>query len=115
MSGAYDRTPIVKIELQLRPSPPDDAKPYWYGYGSLCFYDGPAYAEGRVVKVWDSDLHELTERSSWSAKVERREGSGWVLVLRLAHTKAREALAALHLPDFVAADAMDRASKQVGQ
>lgn len=97
----HDRTPMVTIELQLRPSPPDDARPHWWGNGMLWFYDGPARAEGRIVKVWEQDLGELTGQASRPAKVERRDGFGWVLVLALTHDRARDALAALHLPAVV--------------
>jgi hypothetical protein len=113
-----NRSPMVTIELQLRPSPPADARPYWWGYGMLSFYqlvpvEHPPHVaehrghETRPLKVWEADLHELTARSTWSAKVEHRDGFGWVLVLRLLHDKARAALAALNLPENVTVPAGD--------
>jgi len=109
----HDRAPMVTIELQLRPSPPVEARPYWWGYGMLSFYidvprEHPPHVaeyrgnETRPLKVWEADLHELTERSSWSAKVELRDDFGWVLVLTLCHDQARQALADLRLPVEVA-------------
>lgn len=93
----HDRSPLVRIELQLRPHPPKDATPLFHGLSDLTFRD----ANGRVV--WDQRLPELTHRSSWSARVELVDDT-WVLVLTLLHEKAKTALDAMGLPYFVAED-----------
>lgn len=94
----HDRSPLLRIELQLRPHPPKDATPLFHGLSDLTFRD----ADGNVV--WDQRLPELTHRSSWSARVELADDDTWVLVLTLLHDKAKRALDAMGLPHFVAED-----------
>lgn len=89
----HERTPMVFIELQLRPSPPPGAMPYWWGNHDLKFrFHGETVWEGHV---------ECAAYSSAGARVVERPGFGWVVILELAHDKARDALAKLGLPNFV--------------
>lgn len=88
----YPRSPIIKIELQLRPTVPDDAEPYWWGNHRLTFRK-----HGRPV--WEADIPEAAWSTGRCAYVRHEPGFGWVLVLTLMHDKAREVLGRLALPD----------------
>lgn len=90
-----NRTPMITIELQLRPHVPEDARPWWWGNSTLSFR-GP---DGETI--WERDLSLFTGRSSRSARVKKVPGFGWVLVLELPHDKARDALAALGMPECI--------------
>lgn len=96
MADQPARTAFVIIELHLRPSPPRDTRPYWWGNGRLTFRDPHTY---RIV--WEQELGEMTARSSEAGRVEWRDGFGWVLVLTLKHDRARDVLGAIGLPDSV--------------
>lgn len=81
------RTSEVIIRRQLWPPPPPDARPYWWGVHDLSFHDG----DGN--EVWHRIIPEA-EGSVPSARVEREERWGWILVLTYTHRTARRMLAA---------------------
>jgi hypothetical protein len=89
----YDRTPIITVELQLRPSPPENARPYWWGVHMLDFFD----ADDRLI--WRQRVDEAAY-SSHAARVRGCAG-GWVLVLTFTHDRAKHALRSMLLPDFI--------------
>jgi hypothetical protein len=91
-----ERTPIVFVELQLRPDPPLGSEPYFWGTGMLDFL-----LDGRTV--WRAELPLYgPSGSSLPAHVQRQNGYGWVLVLRYSHSDAWRVLDGLGLPDHVA-------------
>lgn len=88
MSEVPDRTPVVTVELQLRPQPPKDSTPWFWGGGMLDFHDGPRdYPE----VVWRAELPSFW--SMRSARVEYNKDFGWILVVRLTHEEAVSLLA----------------------
>lgn len=90
-----ERTPMVTVEIQLRPPVPLEAAPWWHGYHQLTFRES-----GRVVWEGTVDCAELAP-----AHVEPRPGFGWVLVLNFTHDQARAILAAKGpvIPEFITA------------
>lgn len=96
MNEVYDRTPVITIELQLRPYVPDEAEPYWYLDHVLVFR-----VHGRPV--WEARIPEAERSTGRTAYVKRVHGSGWVLVLTLMHDKAKELLDHLALSHFAGA------------
>ena len=94
--GDRRRTPLVTIELQLWPQPPEGTEPYWFGNSDLAFrhrYD--------PTHVWEQNFADLTGLSSESARVECKPPFGWVLVLTLTHDKARRLLTAGGIPSDI--------------
>jgi hypothetical protein len=83
---------VVTVELQLRPPPPKDSHPWFWGAGMLDFL-----RDSEVV--WRAEL-PLSARDR-SAQVEHRGEFGWVLVLRFTHEGAERLLAGLDLPRHV--------------
>lgn len=99
MSDVPDRTPVVTVELQLRPQPPKGATPWFWGGGMLDFH-GPRRKRGETVEVvWRAQLPSFW--SMRSARVEYSKDFGWVLVVRLAHEEAKRLLAGVRWPDYV--------------
>lgn len=96
----FERTPIVTIELQLRPWVPEHLRPYWWGNGTLSFKND----DGETVREFN--LSDVCYRGSESAMVRKVDGGyGWVLVLRLKHDKARAILDEQVFPHFVTDEA----------
>ncbi|MES1975863.1 MAG: hypothetical protein V4472_25675 [Pseudomonadota bacterium] len=93
-----DRTPIITVELQLRPSPPEDARPYWWGLGHLDFWD----ADHRE-RVWRGQAAPWNLIGSGPARVEVRPGFGWVVVVTFSHDKAKRILGREGMPAFIEA------------
>lgn len=91
-----DRSPIVTVELQLRPQPPKGSTPWFWGGGMLDFLS-PHRKRGETVKVvWRAELPKATQMRS--ARVQYVREFGWVLVLRFTHDEAEALLAGLSLP-----------------
>lgn len=92
----FDRTPVVTVELQLRPQPPKGATPWFWGGGMLDFHQH----HGRDVEVvWRAELPSFWTMRS--ARVEHGKEFGWVLVVRLTHWEAKSLLARHGWPDYV--------------
>jgi hypothetical protein len=90
------RTPVVTVELQLRPQPPKGATPWFWGAGMLDFH----VRERRQVRVvWRAELPDMATMRS--ARVEQVKDFGWVLVLRFTHDEARDMLDHVSLPDYL--------------
>jgi hypothetical protein len=83
---------MIFVELQLRPSPPEGAVPYFWGVSTLTFYT--SYGG---EKIWEADLSPLP----YPKHVEKRDGFGWVLVLEYTHEDAKRVLAGMGLPECV--------------
>lgn len=94
MSDLPDRTPMVFMELQLRPAPPSESEPYFWGDGMLDFRLGGS-------TVWRGQLPTHMIEASRPSHVEKRDGYGWVLVLCYSHDVARRVLKSLGLPSFI--------------
>lgn len=93
----HRRTPVVTIELQLWPQPPDGTLPYFWGNSDLAFrYPGPPWEH-----AWEQNLADVTGLSSESARVECKPPFGWVLILTLTHDKARRLLDASFIPNDI--------------
>ena len=91
-----ERTPIVTVELQLRPQPPKGSTPWFWDGGMLDFHE----RERRDVKVvWRAELPKSVRLRS--ARVQQHKDFGWVLVLRFTHADAEALLAGLSLPKCV--------------
>lgn len=94
-----DRTPVVTVELQLRPQPPKGSTPWFWGAGMLDFH-GPRRKRGETVKVvWRAELPKGV--SARCCRVRYDKDFGWVLVLRFTHDDAEALLAGLSLPRYV--------------
>jgi len=94
-----ERTPIVTVELQLRPQPPNGSTPWFWGGGMLDFHS-PRRKRGETVKVvWRAELPKTVQMRS--ARVQHVKNFGWVLVLRFTHGDAEALLAGLSLPRYV--------------
>jgi len=90
----HDRSPIVRIELQLRPQPPKGSTPWWCYWDTLLFYDD------QVKTVWEQKI-PISRLPSGAARVEYKgDQFGWVLVLEFLHEKAEHALKTLGLSDY---------------
>lgn len=87
-----DRRPIIRIEVQPRPPVPSFAVPYWWGNHTLTFRD----VDGSPM--WEADVPHA---EYGSAKVEKRRGFGWVIVVELRADKADGVLNVLALDRVV--------------
>lgn len=92
----YTRTPIITIELQLCPPPPEDAEPYWWGSHRLTF-------RRHGQPVWEAHIPEADWSKGRTAYVRMEHGYGWVLVLTLMHDDAKKILDGLALPYYAGA------------
>ena len=88
------RTPIVRIEIQPSPPVPIDAMPYWWGYNMLKFYPPGKPLE----KIWEREIVELRQFEKASARCEKNERFGWIIVIEISHDEARKALGLLGFP-----------------
>lgn len=87
--GIGERRPIVTIEVQPRPPVPSYATPYWWGNHTLTFRD----VDGSPI--WEAET--VPHAQYGAAKVEKRRGFGWVIVVELSADQADRALQALAL------------------
>jgi hypothetical protein len=80
------RTPIIKFERQLWPSPPAGTKPYFCGLNTLIFYDAN-HAQRWVQRLDDFDMFDSDMRK---IKVDYDEKWGWILSFEVTHEKAKK-------------------------
>lgn len=86
------RSPIVTIELQVWPQPPDEPhlEPYWFGASTLAFRKRFAPWE----HVWEQQFIDLPGIK----KVVYKPNFGWVIVIELMHDPARRLLGRAGVP-----------------
>lgn len=81
----HRRSPIVKIEVQLWPPPPLDARPYWCYIDTLIFYDK------KNREAWRQRIPSPF-KSEVARRVVKHDTFGWVLHYELTHKEARGVL-----------------------
>jgi hypothetical protein len=81
----HRKTPIVRIERQLWPQPPDDVYPYWCYINTLMFKDKETHKT-----VWQQDIPEGEFDSKWQCRVKYEDGFGWILIAIATHEKAKD-------------------------
>ena len=91
------RTIIIEFSRQLRPQPPKNSHPYWWGIGDLDFFK-----DGK--KVWHQEIPEATNFFNqgfyaWlkvprvylgTCKVEYDKNWGWLLKFQVSHQEAHK-------------------------
>jgi len=101
-----NRTKTILFTRQLRPQPPPDARPYWYGLGELAFYKDRE-------KIWNQKIPEAQhtmrfnrygakslEHPGRGMKVEFNQHWGWLLTFEISHRDADNIWAFILSPDF---------------
>ncbi|HVH53031.1 MAG TPA: hypothetical protein VNA32_02750 [Actinomycetota bacterium] len=91
-----DRTPVVTVELQLRPQPPKGSTPWFWGGGMLDFHQR---RRRRTEIVWRAELPGFVR--DCAARVVQDPDYGWLLMVRYRHAHARMLLAGVGLPECV--------------
>ena len=103
------RTIIIEFSRQLRPQPPKNSHPYWWGIGDLDFIKN-----GK--KVWHQEIPEASTFFkegfySWvkvpriyfgTCKVEYDKDWGWILKFQISHQEAHKIYEFLfkHHPEY---------------
>lgn len=92
-----NRTNMIHFSRQLKPQPPNDSTPYWWGIGTLSFKDN------ECKTVWEQEIPEagsyfqLPETYKWldvpryffhGCSVEFDPHWGWILNFYMAHEEA---------------------------
>ena len=91
------RTIIIEFSRQLRPQPPKNSHPYWWGIGDLDFFK-----DGK--KVWHQEIPEASnffkqQFYNWlkvpriyfgTCKVEYDKDWGWILKFQVSHQEAHK-------------------------
>lgn len=94
LDRGHQRTPIVRVELQLWPQPPKDARPYFCLVDTLIFYDDDMNQIWRQRLPFLSGLHPDHPRS---IDLDHDDHFGWIITLTYTHDDARDLLAPLDI------------------
>lgn len=103
MKNRGRRTNFVAFSRCLKPQPPYNAHPYWWGLGDLTFYDKD-HKEVWHQRIPEADLFFNKGFYDWlnvpryyfgGCKVRRDKRWGWVLEFELSHEEAAKIWAVL--------------------